>query len=357
MAAPAATAQGSEEGTPKQEVVVAVPKTPPSSRGDKPLVRLALPKGRLQEEVLKLMHEAGVHVLLPDRGFRAKINIPGWEVKLLNPRDCVILMKSGSRDVGFAGDDLVKELEAGPQLKHLLTTGLCPVRIVAAAPAELLDSHKKVLVPPAAPRVLRIATEYRKLTEDWVKELQTKSATPLDVKVIVTRGATEAFPPDDADMIVDNTSSGATLAANNLYICAELMNSSTHVFVNKHVDDMKPSVEDAEPLTSGQLEERKRSIAHFVEMLSAVLEGRKRVLLECNVGTERFQEVVALLSHPICMKQPTVSQLYGSTGYAVKVAVERSKLFEIIPKIKQHGGTDIFITNLIGALYLKKKKN
>ena len=52
----------------------------------------------------------------------------------------------------------------------------------------------------------------------------------FDGRVVRSYGATEVFPPEDADCIVDNTATGATLKANGLMIFDELMRSSTRLY-------------------------------------------------------------------------------------------------------------------------------
>jgi len=46
------------------------------------------------------------------------------------------------------------------------------------------------------------------------------------------------------------------------------------------------------------------------------------------------------------MRRPTVSQLAGGEGYAVKAAVPRAELPSVVPRIKAAGGTDIVVTRL-----------
>jgi ATP phosphoribosyltransferase len=46
------------------------------------------------------------------------------------------------------------------------------------------------------------------------------------------------------------------------------------------------------------------------------------------------------------MREPTISQLHGDQGFAVKSVVPRLKLFDLIPLIKEHGGSDIIVTDL-----------
>ena len=155
------------------------------------LVHLALPKGRIQEGVITLLGESGIRVRTGARGYRPTLSIDGFETKLLKPQNIVEMLAAGSRDLGFAGADWVAEKDA--DLVELLDTGLDPVRIVAAAPTGLLDGGDL----PRGPLV--VASEYERLTRTWIKRRE------LEAEFVRTYGATEVFPPEDADVIVDNT--------------------------------------------------------------------------------------------------------------------------------------------------------
>ena len=166
------------------------------------VIRLALPKGRMQRGVLGLLADAGIEVALGERDYRPGISLPGFAVKVLKPQNIVQMLHIGSRDAGFAGADWVAE--QGADLVELLDTGLDPVRLVAAAPHGLLVDGRL----PARPLV--VASEYEQLTSGWIER------AGLDARLALSYGATEVFPPDDADYIVDNTATGSTLRANGL---------------------------------------------------------------------------------------------------------------------------------------------
>jgi ATP phosphoribosyltransferase len=102
-------------------------------------------------------------------------------------------------------------------------TGLDPVRVVVAAPEKLLVDGQ---LPK---RHMRLATEYVALAEKWVK------AHGVDAEIYKTFGSTEVFPPDDAEIIVDNTATGTTLRANQLAIVDEITKSSTFLCINRTV--------------------------------------------------------------------------------------------------------------------------
>lgn len=285
---------------------------PGARRVDDGLVHLALPKGRMQTGVLALLAEAGITVRLDERGYRPVLSVPGFETKLLKPQDLVTMLGAGSRDLGFAGADWVAE--RGLDLVELLDTGLDPVRLVAAAPEELVEDGR---LPR---RALRVASEYAGLTTAWMQR------TLAGGTFVKSSGATEVYPPEDADVIVDNTATGATLRANGLVIVEELMRSSTRLYASP------AALEDPE---------RRGRIEDLVLCLEAVLEARGRAMIELNVGADRLEAVVAALP---CMREPTVAGLYGQGGFAVRAAVPRGDLPRLVPDLKARGATDIVVS-------------
>ena len=276
-------------------------------------IRIGLPKGRMQDGVFALLADAGIDVRLGSRNYRPALAWPGFEAKLLKPQNVVRMLHAGSRDVGFAGADWVAEL--GADLVELLDTELDPVRVVAAAPAALLAGGT---LP--ADRRLVVATEYVRLVAEWAR------AQPFEAEVVRSYGATEVFPPEDADLIVDNTATGATLRGNGLVVADTLMRSSTRLYANR------AALDDSA---------RRARIDDLVLLLNSVLEARRRVMLELNVAETDFEQVVSILP---CMREPSVSRLHGDAGYAVRVAVPRTALPALLLEVKARGGTDLVVS-------------
>jgi ATP phosphoribosyltransferase len=277
-------------------------------------LKIGLPKGHMQQGVFSLLADAGIHVRQGGREYRPTISLPWLEAKILKPQNIVEMLQVGSRDVGFAGADWVKEL--GADLVEILDTELDPVRLVAAAPKPLVDAGW----PPK--KQLVIASEYERLTKSWI------AARGLDASFVRSYGATEVFPPEDADCIVDNAATGATLRANQLEIVDDLMTSSTRLYANPRV------VAD---------DRQRAQIDRLVMLIRSVLEARRRVMLEVNVSADKLEAVCAVLP---CMREPTISSLHGSGGYAVKAAVPRKDLPRLIPELKARGGTDVVVSAL-----------
>ena len=277
-------------------------------------LRLGLPKGHMETAVLKLLADAGITVTPTARGYRPRISLSDAEAKLLRPQNVVEMLALGSRDVGFAGADWVQEMDA--DVLELLDTGLDRVQVVAAAP-------KALLVDGRLPRRrLTVASEYERLTRQWIQRRQ------LDANFVRSYGATEVFPPEDADLIVDNAATGGTLTANGLVVLDTLALSSTRLY--------------ASPRAMERAHKRRR-IEDLRLLLASVLEARRRVMVEVNAPAERLDAVVALLP---CMREATVSPLFGNGGFAVKAAVPRELLMEVIPAVKAAGGCDIVVTTL-----------
>jgi ATP phosphoribosyltransferase len=274
-------------------------------------LKLALPKGRMETGVLNLLSDAGVKVSAALRVYRPKVSLFNTETKVLKPQNIIEMLALGSRDIGFAGADWIEELQV--EVVQLLDTELDPIKLVAACPKEILQDGK---LPR---RRLVVASEYERLTKSWIERKN------LDASFIKSFGATEVFPPEDADCIVDNTATGATLEANSLTIIDELMISSTRLYASPQALE-NPA--------------KREQIENLVLNLKSVLDARKRVMLELNVQPENLDAVIEILP---CMKMPTISSLHAGAGYAVKAAVPKNKLVELIPLIKAKGGTDIVI--------------
>lgn len=300
------------------------------------ILRLGLPKGRMQAKTIQLLNDAGLPVSADEREYRPRVGNGStyssgtaaavqYEAKLLKPQNIVEMLASGSRDVGFAGADWVKELRA--DLVELLDTGMDPVRLVVAAP-ESLSSCAGPLKAPKMPwaeacgRIPVIASEYETITTSWLSE-NIPGAT-----FIRSYGATEVFPPEDSDLIVDNCATGNTLRANNLVIVDTIMTSSTRLYAScKAMEDTR----------------KREAVESLVLILRSVLEARRRVMLEVNVSAADLESVIAILP---CLRSPTLSQLEGGKDFAVRVAAPRDSLADLIPEIKRRGGTDIAVTEL-----------
>ena len=269
------------------------------------MLKLVIPKGRIYENVVRLLNDAGIKLRVREREYKPFVNDPELDIKIMKPQNIPELVALGSYDAGFTGYDWVTETSA--KIVEVQDLGLDPVEIVVAIPAGTKDLHKKRIV---------VASEYEKITRDYLEK------DGYDYIFLRSFGATEVFPPEDADMIIDNTSTGATLKEHNLKVIATVLRSSTRFIANPN------SLKD--PKKSEKISEMKT-------LFSAILDARGRVMLEMNVPEEKLEAVVKMLPS---MRSPTVAPLF-TEGYAVKIAVKKDEVQNLIPMLKKYGVTDI----------------
>ncbi|MDR0540173.1 MAG: ATP phosphoribosyltransferase [Spirochaetaceae bacterium] len=274
-------------------------------------LRILIPKGRIYNNIAALFNDAGFQISLTDRTYRPRVSADWIDAKIMKPQNVGDLLELGSHDAGFTGADWIEE--SGADVETILDLGFDKVRIVAAIPAEcdLETLHKKHIVA---------ATEYVNIARNY---LHSKN---YDFKIVRTYGATEVFPPDDADMIIDNTSTGQTLHDNGLVIIDTLLHSSTLFVASK------------EAMRS---HEKRGRIEELAMLFKAVLDARERTMLEMNVNEDNYKALVAALP---AMRSPTVSPLYNNgkeNGYAIKIAIKRNEVSALIPRLKQLGAADI----------------
>lgn len=275
-------------------------------------LKMAIPKGRLFDSVHKLLNDSGFNITPNGRSYRPYIDDPEIEVKMLKPQNIPKLVELGSQDIAFTGHDWVMEEKA--DVVELMDLGFNPVKLIAAIPEGVDFGQLKK-------NKIRVVSEYENITKSFMKEIG------ADYIFIKSYGATEAFVPEDADMIVDNTSTGRTIMENKLKVVKELLESSTRLIANKK------SMEDPP---------KKKKIAYILTVIKSVLDAEERVAIEMNVPGKLFKAIVPMLPS---MKTPTVSKLDGDAGYAVKMAVMRKEVRELIPKLKEKGVTDILVSS------------
>lgn len=193
-------------------------------------VIFAIPsKGRLKEQVEAWLADAGL-VLKTDggsRGYSASLSgAPGIEVRLLSASDIAAAVDGGEVHLGVTGEDLLRErsgtLEERVQLLRPLGFGRAD--LVTAVPRAWLDVETMADLEEVAHlhlvrtgRRLRVATKYVVQTRAFFA-----GHGVADYRIVESSGATEGAPAAGAaEIVVDITTTGATLAANNLKIVSD----------------------------------------------------------------------------------------------------------------------------------------
>jgi ATP phosphoribosyltransferase len=188
---------------------------------------IAVPsKGRLQENTEGLFARAGMPLTKPRgaREYRGAIaDLPGVEVAYLSSTEIAAQLAQGLAHFGVTGEDLVRELipRAEARVALIDPLGFGHANVVVAVPQSWIDVRDMADLDDVATafrlrhgRKLRVATKYVNLTRDFFAQHGV-----VDYRIIESSGATEGAPAaGTAELIVDITTSGATLAANGLKI-------------------------------------------------------------------------------------------------------------------------------------------
>lgn len=277
-------------------------------------LNILLAKGRIYESIYELLNDVGISIHLPDRTYFPTTNQKDLAFQVVKPQIVSNLLAENKADLGFSGKDWVYENGVSGKVVEIMDLGFDPVRIIAAVPNSV--NYEKLIKKPVT-----IATEYQNLSKKWIKDTKIKGT------IFRTWGTSEGFVQDTdnalAQILIDNTSTGSSLRANNLKIVDTLMESSTRMYASKEA--MKDPA-------------KKQKIMELKMLFEAVLNARGKVMLEMNVSKDKFENLVKGLPS---MKSPTVSPLFGDDGYAVKIAVKKSEVPTLLPKLQALGATDI----------------
>lgn len=192
-------------------------------------VRLALPDGHQQLATLNLLNEAGIQVQdYPSaaENRRPSTNLAGVMIKVIRPQDMPLQVANGNFDLAITGRDwLMEHLYQFPSspVTELLDLKYGRVRVVAVVSKELsvadVNSLRQLNAERSVP--LRVASEYVNIADKYARDNHLGM-----YRVVPTWGASEAFLPEDADLLIENTETGRTLAKHNLRIIDTLFEST-----------------------------------------------------------------------------------------------------------------------------------
>lgn len=191
-----------------------------------PLMIAVPSKGRLQENTEAFFGRAGLQLVKPRgaRDYRGAIaGLPGVEVAYLSASEIADALAQGTVHLGITGEDLLRETIADMDKRVVVIEGLGFgfANVVVAVPQAWIDVRNMADLDDVATafrlrhdRKMRVATKYLNLTRDFFSGLGI-----VDYRIVESSGATEGAPAaGSAELIVDITTTGSTLAANGLKI-------------------------------------------------------------------------------------------------------------------------------------------
>jgi ATP phosphoribosyltransferase len=228
-----------------------------STQAAEDVVRLALPDGHQQLPTLRLLNKASIQISdypSPKGNRRPTSNLDGVMIKVIRPQDMPLQVANGNFDLAITGKDwLLDHLYRFPPspIVELLDLKFGKVKIVAVLSKDLSVSDVYSLRRLSAERhqPLRVASEYVNIADKYARDNHLGM-----YRVVPTWGASEAFLPEDADLLIENTQTGRTLTRHNLKIIDTLFESTACLIGN------------ANSISSSSKSERIKSITETLRM-------------------------------------------------------------------------------------------
>ena len=190
------------------------------------MLTIAVSKGRIYDEALPFLEEAGITPTDdPEKSRKLILSTTREDVQLVIIRatDVPTFVEYGAADMGIAGKDILLE-HGAESLYEPLDLGIAKCRLMTAA-------HKDAPTPKGR---LRVATKYVKIAQRYF------ASQGIQAEIIKLYGSMELAPLVGlADCIVDLVDTGNTLRANNLEPRELIMNISSRLVVNKAAMKMK----------------------------------------------------------------------------------------------------------------------
>ena len=211
-----------------------------------PLVIAVPSKGRLQENAEAFFARAGLALVKPRgaRDYRGTIaGMPDVEVAYLSASEITAQLAQGTVHLGITGEDLVREMIPDADQRIVLIEGLGFgfANVVVAVPQAWIDVRTMADLDDVATafrqrhdRKMRVATKYVNLTRDFFARHGI-----IDYRIVESSGATEGAPAaGTAELIVDITTTGTTLAANALKIVDDgiILRSQANLVASRGAD-------------------------------------------------------------------------------------------------------------------------
>lgn len=277
------------------------------------MIRIAVQsKGRLNEDTMNLLAEAGIKVSSSKRTLLVESSNFPIEVLYLRDDDIPQTVADGVADLGIVGEN--EFVERGFDANIVKRLGFSKCRLSLAIPKAIEYNGLEWF------NGKKIATSYPEILRKFSKE------NGLNIDIHVIQGSVEIAPGIAlADGIFDIVSSGSTLVSNNLKEVEVVMKSEALLIGNKNLDN--------DP-------DKKAILDELMFRIDAVrtAEDKKYVLM--NAPTDKVAEITKVLPG---IKSPTVMPLATEGWSSIHTVLDEKRFWEIIGQLKQLGAEGILV--------------
>ncbi|HZL09917.1 MAG TPA: ATP phosphoribosyltransferase [Prolixibacteraceae bacterium] len=275
------------------------------------LLKIAIQtKGRLNEDSLKLIDEAGIKLPLSSRKLiSTSTNFP-LEALFLRDDDIPQAVAGGVADVGIVGENEMLEKKENVVIAKRLGFSKC--RLSLAIPQS--DTYNGLEYFNGK----KIATSYPEILKDYF------SKNNITAEIHVITGSVEIAPGIGlADAIFDIVSSGSTLVSNRLKEVEVVIQSEAVLVVNPNLSETKRAILD-----------------ELIFRMESVQRAEKKKYILLNAPNDKLAEIESYLPG---MKSPTIMPLAEAGWSSVHSVIEEKYFWEIIGKLKAAGAQGILV--------------
>lgn len=278
------------------------------------MLRIAIQaKGRLNEESIELLAEAGVSAEESKRKLLTRCNDFPMEVLYLRDDDIPQAVSMGVADIGIVGLNEVEEKGFDVEIAHKLDFGKCRLSLAVPKTEEYVDVNYF--------NGKRIATSYPVILSRFFKE------KGIAAEIHEIAGSVEIAPSVGmADAIFDIVSSGSTLVTNGLKEVEKVLFSEAVMIANKSLSD-----------------EKKKIFSQLLFRIEAVERSRGMKYVLLNLPHEKIDEAIRILPG---MKSPTILPLAQEGWSSIHVVINERELWDKIEQLKAIGAEDILVLSL-----------
>lgn len=275
------------------------------------MIRIAVQsKGRLYEDTMNLLKEAGIKIGNSKRTLLVKSSNFPVEILYLRDDDIPQTVASGVADLGVVGENEL--LEKGEDVDIAKRLGFSNCRLSLAIPKSVEYSGVEWF------NGKKIATSYPNILNDYMR----KTGISMDLHVIT--GSVEIAPSIGlADGICDIVSSGSTLISNNLKEVEEVMRSEALLISNKQLT-----------------EEKKAILSELIFRIDAVKSAEDKKYVLMNAPTSKVNEITSILPG---VKSPTIMPLATDGWSSIHTVLDEKCFWEIIGQLKSLGAEGILV--------------
>lgn len=274
-------------------------------------LKIAVQKsGRLYEGSMRMLKECGIEVSNGNNQLRVKAaNFP-VEIFFLRDDDIPEYVQDAVADIGFVGENVVRE--KNKQVDPLEKLGFGKCRLSLAIPKN--GSLKSVTDLEGK----RIATSYPVILGEYLREKN------INASIHEISGSVEIAPRIGlADAICDLVSSGSTLFTNELMELEVLLQSESVLISNKNLSA-----------------EKKIILESLLFRIRSVKKARNNKYVLLNAPNDKLEKICSLLPG---MRSPTILPLAESGWSSVHSVISESDFWNIIEQLKANGAQGILI--------------